>query len=137
MGDILGPVLWGAGISVAAIICAQRSGMAKERSLMAAGLIAIASFYVVFAIQDGPLPGIVFNVFVAVFFGALAVIGFDRSLWVVVAGLIGHGFFDLVYDLSGHSPAPDWWGIFCLVVDVILGVALAVWIVRQDVKSHP
>jgi len=130
------PVFLGVLVSVTTIILVRFVGMTRERSLFPSALIAIASFYVVFAIQAEQTNTIIINVFVTAAFILLSILGFVRSLWLVVFGLIAHGIFDAAYAVSGMSPAPDWWGVFCIAIDVIWGLALAVLIMQKEVRSN-
>jgi hypothetical protein len=59
-------------------------------------------------------------------FAAFAVLGFRISLWLVAAGLMLHGVFDLTRHLllEVHG-APAWWPDFCMGFDVTAGVLLA------------
>lgn len=69
---------------------------------------------------------------VAGIFLLLAVFGFKRNYWLVVAALIGHGTLDFVHHFVIDNPGvPQWWPGFCLAFDVILGVVLAVRLIRQ------
>jgi hypothetical protein len=76
-------------------------------------LIVIASYYGLFAVigdSDRALP-----LEVTVFTGFLAVsgVGFRRSLWIVVAGLVAHGVFDALNDQVITNPGvPAWWPQF-------------------------
>ena len=129
------PAFFGAALGCATLILARFVGMTRERSLFPSALIAIASFYVVFAIETGQANVIILNVFVTMLFILLAIFGFLKSLWFVVFGLITHGVFDATYAFSGMSPAPDWWGVFCIVIDALWGLALAALIIQKEVIS--
>jgi hypothetical protein len=60
-----------------------------------------------------------------------AVLGFQRSLWFAVAGIIGHGVFDFVHHVFIENPGvPRWWPGFCMTYDVIFGAWLAVRLLR-------
>jgi hypothetical protein len=55
------------------------------------------------------------------------VVGFNRSSWLVVAALAGHGVFDFVHHFFIENPGvPHWWPGFCLALDVTLAVWLAI-----------
>jgi hypothetical protein len=62
----------------------------------------------------------------------VAILGFKRNLWLVVAALVGHGVFDLVHHLFIDNPGvPHWWPGFCLAFDALLGVFLAMRLIRH------
>jgi len=65
------------------------------------------------------------------FFGAAAVIGFRTSLWIIVAGLFGHGLFDAVHGhLIANPGVPAWWPAFCAGYDVLAAACLALQLWR-------
>ena len=130
------PAFFGVALSFATIIVVRSVGMTSERSLFPSALIAIASFYVVFAIETGQTNIIILNVIVTVVFILMAIIGFVKSLWFVVFGLFAHGVFDAIYAISGMSPAPGWWGMFCIVIDILWALALAALIIQKEVNSR-
>jgi hypothetical protein len=60
-----------------------------------------------------------------VVFGALAIAGLRRSPWFLAIGIAGHG---ILWDAwhYGRTPfMPDWYAIFCAVVDVGLAIYVA------------
>ena len=62
----------------------------------------------------------------------VAVLGFRKNFWFVVAALIGHGVFDFVHRFFIDNPGvPHWWSGFCLAFDALLGVFLAVRLIRH------
>lgn len=115
------PFLIGLSATVAAIIGAHWAGMANSRATYTTTLIAIALFYIVFAIEHGSPSTIIINILIAGGFIALALLGQRFSIFLVAIGLLGHGLFDVMYHASGDSPAPSWWAPLCLAVDVALG----------------
>jgi hypothetical protein len=69
-------------------------------------------------------------------FVAVAVIGFKKSEWLVVAALAGHGIFDAVHGtLIANPGVPVWWPAFCLSYDVAAAAWLAWIIVRRPGRS--
>jgi hypothetical protein len=55
--------------------------------------------------------------------GAVAVTG---SLWVAVAGLVGHGAKDLWQHRTGFVNNTRWWPPFCLTVDWVAAAIVAI-----------
>jgi hypothetical protein len=110
---------------------AYLTGFDKERVFYPTVLIVTASYYVLFAAIGASARIVVTECFVASGFLLLAVVGFKRSLWFVVAGLIGHGVFDFTHHLFIRNPGvPQWWLGFCLAFDVTLGALLTVRFIR-------
>jgi hypothetical protein len=119
------------GISLALFVyCAAAwLGMDRDRVFYPAVLMATASYYVAFAISDGHRQVLVSEIAICAVFTALAVAGFKRSLWLVVAALAGHGVMDIFHhDLVHNSGVPNGWTGFCLTFDLtaaaLVGYAL-------------
>ncbi|KIN69930.1 hypothetical protein Z945_3822 [Sulfitobacter noctilucae] len=93
-------------------------------------MVAIASFYVVFAIQSGDTLEIIVHTGLAAGFAGLVIIGARTSSWILAAALLAHGIFDVFVGLVIANPAPGWWGPFCLGIDVVLAMALATMLWR-------
>ena len=118
------PVLAGLGLGGVAIGVMAFGGVMRQRGTWAATMVAIASFYVVFAIQSGDTFDIVVHTGLAIGFASLAIIGARTSGWILAAALLGHGIFDMSVGWVLANPAPGWWGPFCLGIDAVLAVAL-------------
>jgi hypothetical protein len=76
---------------------------------------------------------------VTVISGFLAVssVGFRRSLWFVVAGLVAHGVFDAYHNQLITNPGvPVWWPRFCLTYDVVAAGYLASLLLRRAVPAN-
>ena len=70
---------------------------------------------------------------VAGLFLVVAVVGFKKNLWFVVAGIAGHGVFDFFHHLFIENPGvPVWWPGFCLAFDILAGGFLAVLLARRS-----
>jgi hypothetical protein len=89
-------------------------------------IVVIASYYVLFAAMGGSAHTLVVEAAVMAAFALAAVLGFKRYPWLVVAGLVGHGAFDVVHDLVITNPGvPEWWPAFCLTFDLGAGALVA------------
>lgn len=135
MHSILVALMAGLGLALAGLAGMRLVGLHADRGAHSVVLIAIAAFYVVFAGEHGQAGEIAFQSLLALVFTALALLGYRRSLWWVVAGLAVHGIYDIAFHGHGANPAPAWWGPFCLGVDVMLALGLAVWIRRGAVRA--
>ena len=129
--------LIGAGLTVAFMLVSRAIGLHRERGVWVTTLVAIALFYVVFAVQAGGRESIIFHIIIASGFIGMALYGFAKSLWWVVLALALHGAFDLAGICFEASPAPVWWGPLCFAVDVLLAASLAVWLKRNTVSARP
>jgi hypothetical protein len=89
-------------------------------------LIVFGSYYVLFAILGGSARAIVIESLITAVFALVASVGFRRSLWLVVAGLVAHGAMDLVHGQLVTNPGvPAWWPAWCMSYDVVAGAYLA------------
>jgi hypothetical protein len=68
-------------------------------------LIVIASYYVLFAAMGASRRTLIIEIVIAGGFLLVAVLGFRRNFWLVVAALIGHGIFDFVHHFFSTIPA--------------------------------
>lgn len=80
--------------------------------------------------MGGSTSVLLIEVLVVAAFFVVAVVGFKRSLWVVIAGLAAHGVFDFFHgSLVANPGVPYWWPPFCLAFDVTLAVCVA-WLLH-------
>ena len=110
-------------------------GMDRDRSLYPAMMIVIALLYCLFAVLGGSTQALTLESAIGLIFIASAVAGFKTTLWFTVAGIAGHGLFDLVHPRLFHNPGvPVWWPGFCGSIDIVLGVYLAWLITRGRIR---
>jgi hypothetical protein len=130
MGLVIGTVL-----ALAVGLFATAVGLDRDRAFYPTVTIVIASYYALFALIGGSVQVLVSESIVIAAFLGVAVAGFKRSLWLVVAGLAAHGAFDLVHgQLIDNPGVPSWWPHFCLAYDVVAAVYLA-WLLSRS-KVH-
>jgi len=119
--------LVGIALAVVVAVFAHVVGYDRDRSFYAAVLTVVGSLYVLFAVMAGGGRGLIGEIAGFAFFAALAAIGFQTSLWIVVAGLALHGAFDFVRHFFLTAPgAPEWWPAFCGAYDVAAALGLAI-----------
>lgn len=112
-------------------------GLDRDRALYPAILVVIASYYGLYAVLGGSNTAIVLETLVGLLFVAVAAVGFRVDLWIVAAGTVGHGIFDIFHHLIIDNPGlPTWWPMFCMSIDITLGVYMAwlLWSKRVRVK---
>ncbi len=115
------------GVTLALAVCGAAAllRMDRDRVFYPAMLIAVASYYVAFAVVDGGSRAMASEVAIAAVFVVLAVIGFKRSSWLVAAALAGHGLMDLYHHLLvANSGVPPAWPGFCAAFDLTAGAFL-------------
>jgi hypothetical protein len=129
----------GIGLAIAVGLFARAIGLDRDRAFYPVVLIVVGSYYVLFATMAGAtanalLPEIAFFAL----FAAAATLGFKSSLWIVVAGLAGHGIFDFVRGgLVPGTGVPTWWPAFCGAYDVTAALFLAALLVFKNRSFKP
>ena len=127
--------LVGIFLAIAVGLMATWSGLDRERGFYPVVLIVIAYNYLLFSLGDGRAEISVAELVPFAFFLILALLGFRNNLWLVVAGLAGHGIFDLVHTrLIADRGVPVWWPIFCLTYDVTAALYL-IWRLKRATLS--
>jgi len=130
------PVAWGVGLAVAVGVMARLSGLDRDRAFYPTVLIVVASYYCLFAVLGGSGADLVAEVIGFGLFAATALLGFRFGLWLVVAGLAGHGLLDAVHHLVIPNPGvPAWWPAFCGAYDIAAAAFLAI-VIRRTGTSH-
>ena len=95
-------------------------------------MIVIASYYVLFAAMGASGRTLIIEIVIASAFLLVAILGFRKNFWLVVAALTGHGIFDFVHRFFIDNPGVlHWWPGFCLAFDALLGGFLAVRLIRH------
>jgi hypothetical protein len=124
------PSLIGTSLALAIGGFARWIGLDRDRAFYATVVMVVASYYVLFAAAGG-LAALPAELFLCGAFVVLAAIGFKKSPWLIVAGLVAHGVLDLFHPhMVNNSGAPPWWPAFCGAYDVTAGAWLALLLVR-------
>ena len=84
--------LIGVGLSLLVYAFARLVGFDRDRVFYPTMLLVVATYYILFAVMGGSMPALGLESPSAVAFLVLAVVGFKKNLWVIVAALAGHGF---------------------------------------------
>ena len=90
----------------------------------------IAAVYIGFAAADGRPMVIAVECIVAGEFVVLAAAGVTGSAWLLVIGSAGHGIKDLWQHRIHHVANTRWWPPFCMTIDWVTAIVIAVAIVR-------
>ena len=115
------------GITLALLVCgaAKGLGMDRERVFYPAVVMAVASYYLAFAVVDGRNGVMLSEVAIAAVFIAGAA-GFRHSPWIAVVALAGHGVMDgFHHHLVHNTGVPQVWPGFCMTFDVTAAVIVA------------
>lgn len=125
------PLAAGLVLAPAAAVFAMLAGFDRERSFYPLQLLAFALLYLLFAAIAGGGPLLLAETPGLLLFGAAAVIGFRTSLWLVAAGLFGHGLYDAVHGaLIANPGVPAWWPAFCAGYDMAAAACLGLQLRR-------
>lgn len=122
------------GITLALFFCVAAAGlgMDRERAFYPAVAIAVASYYLAFAVVDGRNEVMQSEVAIAAVFIVAAVAGFKRSPWFAVVALGGHGVMDTFHHHLVHNTGvPQVWPGFCMAFDVTAAVLVALVMVAR------
>ncbi len=104
------------------------AGLDRERGFYPAVVMAIASYYVLFAVVGGSAGAVLGELAILAVFVLLAIAGFRYGRWLLVFALALHGVLDAVHPWLVHNAgAPPWWPAFCGAYDV----ALACWLIMR------
>jgi hypothetical protein len=119
-------VVWGVvfgGFQVIAPLLLWWLDAATVQTLL---LCMIAGVYVGFAVADGRPKVIAVEATVTSAFVLAAAISVTGSVWILVAGYLGHGAKDFWQERTGFVANTRWWPPFCAAVDWVVAVALAI-----------
>ncbi len=113
-------------------------GLDRDRALYTVTLVVIASYYGLFAVLGGSTNALFLETIAASVFIVIAAVGFRTNLWLVAAGTVGHGIFDIFHHLIIENPGlPVWWPMFCMSIDIVLGGYTALMLRRKRVAATP
>jgi len=116
------------GIALALLFCAAAAGlgMDRERVFYPVVVMAVASYYLAFAVVDGRTEVWLSEVAIAALFIAAAVAGFKVNPWIAVVALAGHGVMDgFHHHLVHNTGVPRSWPGFCMSFDVTAAAIVA------------
>jgi hypothetical protein len=116
------------GLTLALVFCAAAAalGMDRERVFYPAVVMAVASYYVAFAVNDGSAAVMLSEASIAAVFIVGAVLGLKHNPWIAVVALGGHGVMDAFHHhLVHNSGVPRSWPGFCATFDVAAAVFVA------------
>jgi uncharacterized membrane protein HdeD (DUF308 family) len=125
--------LIGAAVGVLTIVSARF--IHGERWLYSLGLLTLPSLYASFALHAGEQAAgakeMIYGVPYVVAGLVFAFVSVRQSAVVVGMFWLLHGLFDLVHSrFITNAGVPDWYPIFCFVVDAVIGSYL-LWLSRR------
>lgn len=130
------PIIIGVVLAIAVGLLATLVGLDLERAFYSTVLLVVASYYALFAVLGGSMHALLAECGVMVVFVVLAAIGFRTTMWLVVAGLLMHGLFDLVHGfLIANAGVPRNWPAFCAAYDIVAAAYLAVLVIRSRSRA--
>ncbi len=125
------PVLWGVVFGVIQAASPLGFWWLDPATVYALSLTLIAAVYIGFAVADGRPAVIAVEAAVAAVFVVIGAAGVTGPAWLLVAGLILHGFKDLWQHRTGFVANTRWWPPFCATVDFVAAGLIAVRIVAD------
>ena len=128
------PAVVGISLAIIVAIYARLTGYDRDRAFYPLVLVVVASYYDLFAVMGGTGADLIAETIGFVLFAAVASVGFRTSLWIVVAGLAGHGLFDFLHRALIPNPGvPSWWPSWCAAYDVTAAACLGLLLWRGDI----
>jgi hypothetical protein len=94
-------------------------------TVYAMGLVVIAAVYIGFAVADGRGRVLAVEICVAAAFVVLAAASVTGPAWLLVLGYVGHGSKDLWQHRRRFVANTRWWPPFCLIVDWVVALIIA------------
>lgn len=132
------PFLIGVAVALAVGVFGSLTGLDRERAFYPTILVAVASYYILFAVMSGSLQALGPELVIFAIFAGLAAWGFRRDLRIVMVGLVAHGVMDFFHGGMVANPGvPVWWPAWCGAYDVAAPVYLAVLVWRGRVSLRP
>jgi hypothetical protein len=95
------PIIWGVVFGFLNAAAPLGLWWIRPATVYALGLVLIAAVYIGFAVADGRRNVIAVEISVATVFVLVGAVAVTGSLWVAVAGLVGHGAKDLWQHRTG------------------------------------
>ncbi|MHB8060618.1 MAG: hypothetical protein ACYDHO_07290 [Gaiellaceae bacterium] len=123
------PMLWGLVVGVLQAASPLAFWWLDTSFVYAIGLVIIAPVYIGLAVADGRRRVVAVESSVATVFVVVAAVAITGSPWLLVIGLVGHGLKDLWQHRTHYVTNTRWWPPFCLVVDGIAALIIAIEIV--------
>ena len=123
------PMTWGVVIGVLQAASPLAFFWLDSATVYALGLALIATVYIGFAVADGRRHVLAAETAVASAFVVVAAAGVTGTVWLIVAGLVGHGVKDMWQHRTGFVAGTRWWPPFCATVDFVAAALIAVAIV--------
>ncbi len=117
---------WGVAVGIIQAVSPFAFWWLPATTVYALELAIIAAVYVGFGVADGRPKVIAVESVVAAMFAVVAASAVTASAWVLVAGFSAHGAKDLWQHRTQYVANTHWWPPFCVAVDVVVALALAV-----------
>jgi hypothetical protein len=120
------PIAWGVVVGVLQAAAPVAFFWLEPATVGALGLALIAAIYIGFAVADGRRHVLAVETAVAAVFVVIAAAAATGALWLIVAGLAGHGVKDMWQHRTGFVAGTRWWPPFCAAVDFVAAGLIAV-----------
>jgi len=102
--------------------------------LFAIVLVIIGSVYLGFAFKDKDCQHQIIEISAASVFVLMAALGLWWNPWLIVIGLMAHGFWDLVHHNTHRlTKVPSWYIPLCLIYDILAGGYLTTYLLMHSV----
>ena len=124
--DLRVPMLAGVVVGVLQALTPFAFWWLPAATVYGMGVAVIAAVYIGFSVADGRPKVIAVETAVATGFLVVAAVGMTGTVWLLVAGLAGHGLKDYWQHRTQFVANTRWWPPFCATVDWLVATVLLV-----------
>ena len=124
-------ILIGVILGMATVLLHSLLDDSQGQDLTSVLLVLIGSIYYGFALLQSSIKATIIELVVASLFVVLGFFGLWYSSWIVIVGLMLHGFWDVAHHNSklGLAEIPSWYIPFCATYDWFIAIYLTYRIV--------
>ena len=128
-------LLIGVCLALVVALFAYFVGLDRDRAFYATVLAVVASYCGLFAVMSGSRQTLLLELIVVAAFLVVTALGFKRSQWLLVVGLVAHGVFDYIHShVISNGGVPSWWPDFCLSYD-LTAATCRTWLIWRRSKA--
>lgn len=102
----------------------ERHRREQATYVYAAALVVAAAIYAAFSMNAGPGRWVLIELSGVAVFGAVAVLGFRKSMAVLALGWTLHVGWDIMHEIANSGFVPGWYPLLCVAFDLVIGLHL-------------
>ena len=129
------PIIWGVGVGIFQAFSPLAFWWLQPVVVWSLGLAIIAAIYIGLAVSDGRPFVVATEVAVATAFVIVAALAIKSAPWLAAIGIAAHGVKDAWQHRTQFVANTRWWPPFCLVVDCVASVIIAVLLLTGSMPA--